>query len=371
MISGRGYPDISGNSLLPHIDVLRTRVAEMENVLQGVVQLAGGCPLPKLVATLKNGLAKAPSTQKLERQVASLTTEVHRLKAKLKISEEDCRRAREKANDSARALTRVEDFIGILGEVLLKAKLWDSKVGQDERISRSKVVNFITTYAAKVESALQDIRIVIGGISFALEVRGSSSDPSESTSVSQHNERTVVAKGKEIVRVETSEEPDSTPKKSDVPKSMSSVGGKEAVSALQYLSAFPTPSTHLKRSGDEKPSSSKVDGAARSGLEVVLGQPAIHALATNQQQVAVFSVVPRDHSQRLGEGLPKSPNDKTPEDFPDMQREGFPDTYMELGESAQLASIKPRQVEMNENEETGKESKHTGSIFATAAPMPP
>lgn len=203
----------------------------MEEVLRELLKLARGCPLSKLVNTLKEGLTGAQPLRKLEKQVASLTLEVSRLRNKLKTSEEECQRAKERANNSARALMAVEDVIGTPGEVFLKANLWDNKVSQDERLSRSKVVNFITTYAAKVESVLQDMRVVVGGISFALGAQEDSSDPSESASVSER-ERTALSKDKDIVKVETSEERDSTPKRSDVPKSMSSVGGKEAVSAL-------------------------------------------------------------------------------------------------------------------------------------------
>lgn len=59
----------------------------MEEVLRELVKLVGGCLLSKLVNMIKNGMDGGPSTQRLERQVASLTSEVNKLKTKLKTSE--------------------------------------------------------------------------------------------------------------------------------------------------------------------------------------------------------------------------------------------------------------------------------------------
>lgn len=127
----------------------------------------------------------------------------------------------------------------------------------------------------------------------------------------------------------------------------------------------------MKHSEGEHPSSSEAEEAARSGLEIVLGQPAVHALAVNQQQVGTFSVVTRDHPQRPREAIPRTPKDIASEDIPGIQKGDVPDIRKEHGKAAQLTSNKPKQVERNKEEDVGKEPESIGSIFATAAPMPP
>lgn len=94
-----------------------------------------------------------------------------------------------------------EEVIGSPGEVFLKAQLWDSKVGNDERLSRSKVMSFITTYAAKIESVLQEMRIVVGGITFAMGSHESPSKSTQSASTSQPHDKAPQSKRKELVLV--------------------------------------------------------------------------------------------------------------------------------------------------------------------------
>jgi hypothetical protein len=112
-----------------------------------------------------NNLAQA---QRLEKHIARFTLEVSKLRDKLKALERKCHEAKEKAIALARALMQVQDVIGAPGNVFLKAKLWDDMVSTDLSLSKTKIADFITTYVTRVDGALEDMRVVVGGISFAL-----------------------------------------------------------------------------------------------------------------------------------------------------------------------------------------------------------
>lgn len=386
----------------------------MENVLRDVVKLAGGCPLSKLVSTLKVGIASPSQTHKLERQVAGLTSEVAKLKDKLRASEKECHQAKERANDSARALMEVEEVIRDLGEVFLKAKLWDDKVSQDERLSRSKVLSFITTYAVKVESALQDMTTIVRGISVAVGMHGSSSDPSGSASVSldmsQQERRVHKQRGKEIVVVGTSEEPEYTPHAARVTKSISSVRSKEAVSTLQHLKATEDPSVAYPK--EEPISFPEVEAALKIGVDTVLGRPATHALVLKEATPEPLSQVTGSATKELDKfqfihrrdrtaeqfpdvaGKSKFPGiarkDIAGKQFPDIVGEGFPEVtekdfpdisgknFADIGQGAESSKVERGRARgsMQVDEEDvppqrRKDPTATSSIFVVAAPIPP
>lgn len=111
--------------------------------------------------------------QKLEKQVNSLSLEVGDLKAKLLLVEKECKVAKVQANASVEALLRVKDVVKQPCDVLIKAQLYDEMI-KNLHLSRSKIGEFITMYATKVEAALVDMRIVVGEISFAMPSQNSS-----------------------------------------------------------------------------------------------------------------------------------------------------------------------------------------------------
>jgi chaperonin cofactor prefoldin len=164
--------DISRNYLLPQFDGLRTKVAEVDKVVQELTKLGGGSPLSKLVATLQVGSSNPTQVQRLKKQVDSLTLEVGKLRSKGEEIERKCREAKRRANALARTLMQVQEVIGTPGDVFFKAKLWDDKVSQDPCLSKTRIAEFITTYITKVDKALEDMRTIVGGISFALGAHG-------------------------------------------------------------------------------------------------------------------------------------------------------------------------------------------------------
>jgi hypothetical protein len=66
---------------------------------------------------------------------------------------------------------------------MIKSQFYDEMI-KDSRLSRSKIGEFITMYATRVEKALVDMRIVVGGISFAMLSQDSSTGGSYSKSES-------------------------------------------------------------------------------------------------------------------------------------------------------------------------------------------
>jgi hypothetical protein len=104
-------------------------------------------------------------------------------------------------------------------------------------------MNFITTYAVKMESTLQEMRVVVGGITFALGAQEGSSEPSLSANASPPEPRTAAPKGKEVVTVESSKELEVTKKEPGGHKLVTSTAGMEAAVVLQHLSTLRQPPT--------------------------------------------------------------------------------------------------------------------------------
>ena len=87
-----------------------------------------------------------------------LIQEKEALQEQLKVQEERAREATGRAAASAKAIVNVREALALLADDVNKTRLFDERLGREERLSRNKIIRFLVDQASSMEQTLEEMR---------------------------------------------------------------------------------------------------------------------------------------------------------------------------------------------------------------------
>ena len=85
-------------------------------------------------------------------------------KAQLAEKEEEVKELRWKANEATKVVEKIWNYIGNLGDVVNKAKLFDKDLRKVGSAFGAKIINVLVHYLAKMERILNKIKVLSIGL---------------------------------------------------------------------------------------------------------------------------------------------------------------------------------------------------------------
>jgi hypothetical protein len=120
--------------------------------------VCGPSELPERIRKMMMEQARVEDSRKLREENAKLNLEVGNL-----LNEN--RAAWAQAEAAAASAERIRDFVHQAGQVVVKAELFDEKVGIGSKPSGTRIAMILTDYSEKLERVLVDMRVVVNQVS--------------------------------------------------------------------------------------------------------------------------------------------------------------------------------------------------------------
>ena len=162
--------------ILRDLEEVRSRLAAYEATLQQLEEMVGNPPRAGLVAAVKHAVEEPKQNKDLEDKVSQLNSELSRLKGRLQKAEAAKGQAEMKVCESAASILQVKEVLGVPGDIWTKARCFDAQLERDGHLSQSKLIAFLMTQSAKMETTLVAMRKVVGHLTAILESSSDSED---------------------------------------------------------------------------------------------------------------------------------------------------------------------------------------------------
>ena len=78
------------------------------------------------------------------------------MQEQLKVQKERTREATGRAAASAKAIVNVREALALPADVVNKARLFEERLGREERLSLNKIIRFLVDQASSMEQMLED-----------------------------------------------------------------------------------------------------------------------------------------------------------------------------------------------------------------------
>ena len=124
-------------------------------MLEAISDLVGCSMRSKLVEAVELALTNSNRIQELEATERRLIRKKEALQEQLKVQEERVRAATGRAAASAKAIVNVREALALPADVVNKARLFEERLGREERLSRNKIIRFLVDQASSMEQTLE------------------------------------------------------------------------------------------------------------------------------------------------------------------------------------------------------------------------
>ena len=135
-----------------NLEQLRFQYTNLEIITTKASKFLGDCKVGNIVKELKKLQEK--DTKSLEKEVADLKIELALRKDEIN-----------KLKVKTMCLEQIKEVVGIPGNVLNKARLFDEDIKTKGEVSAAKIVKVLVTFTWKMEIALVDIWKIVSGSS--------------------------------------------------------------------------------------------------------------------------------------------------------------------------------------------------------------
>jgi hypothetical protein len=153
-----GDPDSPCARIIVAAREIQHHISIRDEMLDTISDLVGCSTRSKLVDAVKLALTNSNRIQELEATERRLIREKEALQEQLKVQEERAREATGRAAASAKAIVSVREALALPADVVNKARLFEERLGREERLSRNKIIRFLVDQASSMEQTLEDMR---------------------------------------------------------------------------------------------------------------------------------------------------------------------------------------------------------------------
>jgi hypothetical protein len=168
-------------------------------------------------------------------------------------------------------------------------------LNKDAKLSRSKIKDFVAMNATTMDRALQEMRTIASGLTFALGGHESSSTRSQSSTDSEEKMESAGRWNREEIRLESSEEPPA--RKS--PAGRTPLSSSQVIGTLQQLRVSAATTSEILDSGTALPSPSTI--VREMVRETVMERQASHQLTKDFLPPSVPVPISEDSSRKSPE----------------------------------------------------------------------
>ena len=157
-VTDEGDPDSPCARIIVAAREIQHRISIRDEMLETISDLVGCSTRSKLVEAVELALTNSNRIRELEATERRLTREKEALQEQLKIQEEHAREAAGRAAVSAKAIVSVREALALPADVVNKARLFEERLGREERLSRNKIIRFLVDQASSMERTLEEMR---------------------------------------------------------------------------------------------------------------------------------------------------------------------------------------------------------------------